>query len=102
MIRHIIIFIGTNLHVPPVYQKYNKMKPSNNLILKLLMKHIRSIPKLAKSFDFSYKQQKYNLSEYLIDIFYVLKTGIAWRDLRSHINWNSVYKTYVKLNTLDI
>ena len=32
------------------------MKPSNNLILKLLMKHIRSIPKLAKSFDFSYNK----------------------------------------------
>jgi hypothetical protein len=27
--------------------KYNKMKPSNNLILKHLMKHVRSIPKLA-------------------------------------------------------
>jgi hypothetical protein len=78
------------------------MKPSNNLFLKLLMKHIRSIPKLVYSFNFSHKQQKYNLSEYLIDILYVLKTGIAWRDLRSHINWNSVYKTYVKLNTLDI
>jgi hypothetical protein len=78
------------------------MKPLNNLILKLSMKHIRSIPKLAKSFDFSYKQQKYNLSEYLIDILYVLKTGIALRDLRSHINWNSVYKTYVKLNSFNI
>ena len=30
---------------------------------------------------------------------YVLKTGISWRDLRSHINWNSVYKVYIKLNS---
>jgi hypothetical protein len=71
------------------------MKPSNNLILKLLIKHIRLIPirlipKLALSFDFNHKQQKYNLSKYLFDILYVLKIGIAWCDLRSHINWNSV------------
>jgi transposase len=78
------------------------MKSTNDLIIKLLTKHIQSIPKLSKSFDFSHKQQKYNLSEYLIDILYVLKTGIAWRDLRSHINWNSVYKTYVKLNSFKI
>jgi hypothetical protein len=44
----------------------------------------------------------YNLSEYLIDILYVLKTDIAWCDLRSHIDWNSVYKTYVKLNSFNI
>ena len=53
------------------------MKSTNNLIIKLLTKHIQSIPKLSKSFDFSHKQQKYKLSEYLIDILYVLKTGIA-------------------------
>ena len=44
----------------------------------------------------------YKLLEYLSDILYVLKTGIAWRDLRSHINWNSVYKVYIKLNSFKI
>ena len=72
------------------------MKSTNDLIIKLLTKHIFSIPKLSKSFDFSHKQQKYILSEYFTDILYVLKTGIAWRDLRSNINWNSVYKVYIK------
>jgi transposase len=42
------------------------------------------------------------LTEYISDILYVLKTGISWRDLRSHINWNSVYKVYVKLNSYKI
>ena len=78
------------------------MKTKNELVIKLLIKHIKSNCKLYKSFDFSRKQQKYNLSEYLTDILYVLKTGIALRDLRSHISWISVYKVYVKLNSFNI
>lgn len=71
---------------------------NKNLRIKLIAKHIQSIPKLYKSFNFSNVHQKYSLNEYLIDIFYVLKTGIVWRDLRSKINWNSVYSVYNKLN----
>jgi len=78
------------------------MKTKNELVIKLLLKHIKSNVKLYKSFDFSHKQQLYTLSEYLTDILYVLKTGIAWRDLRSHINWNSIYKVYVKLNSTNV
>lgn len=78
------------------------MKTKNELVIKLLIKNIKSNCRLYKSFDFSHKQQKFKLSEYLTDILYVLKTGIAWRDLRSRINWNSVYKVYVKLNAFDI
>ena len=63
------------------------MKTKNELIIKLLTIHIKSNIKLYKSFDFSHKQQLYKLSDYLTDILYVLKTGISWRDLRSHINW---------------
>ena len=66
-----------------------------------MIKHIKSNCKLYKSFDFSHKQQKYKLSEYLTDILYVLN-WYCLEDLRSHINWNSVYKVYVKLNTFDI
>ena len=66
------------------------MKTGNKLVIKLLIKHVKSNRMLYKSFDFSHKQQIYKLSEYLTDILYVLKTGVAWRDLRSHINWNSV------------
>lgn len=29
---------------------------------------------------------------------YVLKTGIAWRDIKSKIHWNSIYKVFIKLN----
>lgn len=78
------------------------MKSINELVIKLLVKHIKEEAKLYKSFDFSHKQQKYKLSDYLSVILYVLKTGISWRDIKSHINWNSVYKTYVKLNSYNI
>jgi len=27
----------------------------------------------------------------LVDILYVLKTGIPWRSARSHIHWNTLY-----------
>ncbi len=46
-------------------------------------------------------RSKYSLNDILIDILYVLKTGIAWRDLRSHIKWTSVYwhfKRFTKRN----
>jgi hypothetical protein len=59
---------------------------------------IKSNDILCKSFNFSRKQQKYKLSDIVEDIMYVLKTGISWRDLRSTINWNIVYKRYVLLN----
>lgn len=63
----------------------------------MIIKAVKNTPRLWKSFDFSNKLQKYSLDSYLKDILYVLKTGIAWRDLKSSINWNSVYKTYCKL-----
>jgi transposase len=78
------------------------MASNNSIIIKLLMKHIKSIPKLFSSFNFGHKQQKYTLNEYLIEILYVLKTGIAWRDIRSKINWNSIYKVYIKSNKYKI
>jgi transposase len=46
--------------------------------------------------------QKYKLNDILCDIFYVLKTGISWRMLRSKIHWNTVYKTYIKINSYGL
>lgn len=44
---------------------------------------------------------KYSLDNILNEIFYVLKTGISWRDLRSPIKWQSIYfhfQRFVKHN----
>lgn len=66
-------------------------------LIKVLIKKIQSNEKLYKSFNYSNSLQKYSITEYLTDILYVLKTGIAWRDIRSQIGWNSIYKAYRKL-----
>src|SRR5438045_608796 len=78
------------------------MSSKNQLIVNVLIKHVKTIPKLYKSFDFSNIHQRYSLADYLIEILYVLKTGIAWRDLRCPMNWISVYKVYTKLVSYNI
>ena len=78
------------------------MKTKTDLIVNLLVRHVKANKLLFKSYDFSNKLQKYSIKEYFIEIMYVLKTGIAWRHIRSHINWNSIYKNYIKLNEHNI
>lgn len=78
------------------------MSFKNNIIVNIIIRYIKSKPKISKCFYFSDKQRKYKLKEYLIEILYILKTGIAWRDTRSFIKWESIYKTYNKLNFLGI
>lgn len=44
---------------------------------------------------------KYKLDHIIDEILFVLKTGVAWRDLRSTINWSTVYwhhQRFVKNN----
>jgi hypothetical protein len=72
-------------------------KTKTDLSILLLIAHIKSKPKLYESFNFSYKTQKYTLNEILIDIVYIMRTGISYRDLRSHLKWQTVYKVYRKL-----
>ena len=78
------------------------MNSKINLIVKCLIKEIKNTPSLYKSFNFSYKTQKYKLSQILTDILYVLKTGIAWRDIKSDSHWNTLYKAFIKLNKNNI
>ena len=73
-----------------------------DIIIELLVRHIKSNKNLYKAFDYSNTHQKYSICDYLKEILYVLKTGISWRDNRSPINWNSIYKTYTKLNKHNI
>lgn len=39
----------------------------------------------------NYISKKHSLNDIITEIIYVLKTGISWRNLRSHINYNSIY-----------
>lgn len=74
-----------------------RRKRSDNLCVNLLIRHIKTNKKLYKSFNFSYHTQKYTLRDVLTDIVYVMKTGISYRNLRSAIKWQTIYKVYRKL-----
>ena len=45
-------------------------------------------------YETTHTNQKYQIMDILEDIIYVLKTGISWRNLRSHINWVTLYWHY--------
>ncbi len=56
---------------------------------------------IGKFYSKSFPNSKYSLEHILTDILYVLKTGIAWRDLRSTITWQTIYfhfKRFTKYN----
>ena len=40
------------------------------------------------------RRNKYPLKHYLETIFYVLKTGIAWRDIKANLHWSTYYKKF--------
>ena len=54
-------------------------------LIKLYKLHINSHKTLYKSFNFSYKSQKYKLDDILSEIIYVSRTGISWRMIKSDI-----------------
>lgn len=50
----------------------------------------------------SHPRTKYNLELILKEIIFVLRTGISWRDLRSSINWQSVYWHFKRFSKHNI
>lgn len=50
----------------------------------------------------SHQNTKYKIDDILDKIFFVLKTGISWRNLRSTINWKSVYFHFQRFVKNDI
>ena len=70
-------------------------------LISLLKNYIILNKSIGKFYLKSFPNSKYSLEHILGDILYVLKTGIAWRDLRSTITWQTVYfhfKRFTKYN----
>lgn len=57
---------------------------------------------IRNSYNHTYPNQKYELSDILNDIIYVLKSGISWRNIRSTIKWQSLVFHFNKLRDHDI
>ena len=57
---------------------------------------------LAHSFLYNHPNSKYSIENIIDDILFVLKTGIAWRNIKSQINWHSLYWHYKRLVKFDI
>jgi hypothetical protein len=62
-----------------------------------IMKFIDNNNNIRKHFYFSKNQRKYPLIDCINEIYFINKTGIAWRDVRFHIPFQSLYKTFKSL-----
>lgn len=83
------------------------IRNGQSLIDDILTK-VKKIPILWKHFNFSYKSQKYSLTDILPCIFEVLKKSIDWRYVTNlktnskNISWSAIYRVYIKLNKANI
>ena len=57
---------------------------------------------LRKSYFNDHPNKKYTLSLIIDELFYVLKTGVSWRDNRGPINWRTLYGHFQKFVRYNI
>ncbi len=57
---------------------------------------------LNKKYTSNHPRTKYTLDDILADILYVLKTGLPWRSMRSHIHWNTLYHHFKDIVNMNI
>ncbi len=57
----------------------------------LAINTIKKNKHLSNTYNTKHLNSKYSLEEILKEIFYVLRTGVPWRLLRSPINWKTIY-----------
>ena len=63
-------------------------------LLNLIKDTINKTKKLINSYNHTYPNQKYELEEILKSIFYILKSGISWRNNQSSIHWESLRRHF--------
>lgn len=73
----------------------------NMSFVDIFKKFVMKNEDLNKSYNYNHPNKKYSIELIINEIIFVLKTGIAWRNLRSSIHWNTLYHHYrrfVKFN----
>ena len=74
----------------------------NLSIIEIIKKVIFSNEHIKNYYLKSSPNSKYTLDDILEGILYVLKTGIAWRDSKSCVKWNSLYFHFQRFVKYDI
>ena len=54
---------------------------SEKQVIRTIIKYVKSNPSLWIHFNDHYKTHKYDLQFLLSNIFYILRTGLPWREL---------------------
>ena len=60
----------------------------------ILIKTIFKNKNLRKRYCIKSPNQKYSIDLIIDEILYVLKTGLAWRNIRSPVHWNTLYQHF--------
>lgn len=74
----------------------------NISFLEILKEIILTNKKTKHFYNIKYPNSKYTLDDIIKEILYVLKTGLSWRDVRSNINWLSLYWHFNRLSSAGI
>ena len=72
----------------------------NDRLIDAITRHVKR-SKYKKYFNFTYKCQKYELKDKLIEIMNIIRYGIPWR-VSSKIPYSTLYSTYKRLLKFNI
>ena len=67
-----------------------------------IKKIIFKTKELKRLYSIKHPNTKYKLDDILNDIIYVLKTGISWRSIRTHINFRTLYFHFKRFIKYDV
>ena len=74
----------------------------NISIIEIIKKIILQNQNLSPYYSHKFPNSKYELDNILTEIIYVLKTGISWRNLRSNINYNTLFWHFNRFTSNNI
>lgn len=78
------------------------MRHINLSIKNELIKTIMNDQNIGRYYLHPHFNTKFTLSSIIDEILFILKTGISWRNLRSPINWNTIYFHHLRFVRFDI
>jgi transposase len=81
--------------------KYKNLK-LNMSFVDMIADTIKSDSKIGKYYKINYTNTKHKLENIIEEIIYVLQTGLAWRKIRSPINYNTLYWHHKRFIKYDI